>query len=286
MFETPLTTESPRKQEVFQERLECLQKLKQACGHFDDLRDPEIFFPLHCQRNQITAFNEREVTDTIMLVPTGAGVMTEKGQDIATDHLFSCAGLLILGPTKNGLIHLTPSSNLPYRDVDFSEDKSINRRGSAQKILEALEVNEQPLEQTRMVILVNAGNTSKNAKFYYQDTDRATSDLVHIFLEAGVASVRVVELPLDNSLIFHSDDQPDTLEVFGNPASYSSTGELLIDAATVEHFSIGVDPNIPLPFQINRPSPEAILLEQERILDQKYPQRNSPDPMSYADLFE
>jgi len=234
-------------------RIEKIRELKKSSGDFDDIQDKEIFATPRTQRNSITELPRQE-DGRAVLVPTGAGVVVEKGQDIATDHLYACSGLLIFGGQKDLLAHLTPSSNLPYQNYEYPDGTvSSDRKDTAEKIISAFETNGSSLRDASVVLLGNARNTGKNSKFYYKDVELAWNDLERIFLEAGAKSVRKIELPLDNSLVYYTHESPGEIHVFGYPVHYSEKGELIVDKNSTEHIVIPLDPEQPLPFVLGRP---------------------------------
>ncbi len=260
MFETiPLSLIEKDPKEAFRQKLDRIQKLKQTAGESDELRDKDLFRYLSsgaARRGAITEIPpaQEKTTDQALMIPTDTGIVADKNQALATDHLFGCMAVFIKGQEKNLLAHLTPSSNLPYRNYQLSDtQESPDREATAQKIIASLD-DPTALETCQMLILANMGTAdSPHGKFFYQDMLAIQEDLVRIFSEAGAKDIRSVELPLDDTLLYYSPEDPETLHVFGKHASYDQDGKIVIDTQKTDRFAIELDPETPLPFHIERP---------------------------------
>lgn len=237
------------------ELLRRIHSLKeQSSQYLDEIRDEKLFYSANLRRGSIEAVRSAKEGQSI-LIPTGSGAIAGKDQSLTTDHLVGCMAVFISGPDKNMLAHLTPSSQLPYKNFTFDDGyESPDRAQTAEKIVQSFG-QDRSLTDCRVLIIGNIGDAdSKNSKFYYQDLQAIQSDLAKIFSEAGASSVKQVELPLDDTLVYYSPESPDEIHAFGKTATYDKKGSITIDAKSIQQYAIAINPEIPMPFIIHRPA--------------------------------
>lgn len=249
--------EKKDRKENIEERLKNIESLKEHLGEFEELRNTTLFYSPKLPRNEITK-TEAPKKEQAILVPTGSGAIVKKDQTIATDHLFGCMAVLILGTENNILAHLTPSDNLPYRSVDLPGHEADNRKFTANLIAHRIDPEHGSLHGCRILLFGNMRELSKNSKFYYKGVEKDWNDLERLFLEAGAESVKQIEMPLDDSLVYYSPEDPDSVHVFGQPVEYSQNTVRNKESTSIQKFSISTHPKDPLPFTISRPAQDEV----------------------------
>lgn len=188
-----------------------------------------------------------------VVVETDRGVIVEKDREIATERMWGCTTVFIIGPDVKALIHLTPSSKFPYRDFELPSGKMLPYTAdSVQKIITALISHGKPLDQYKLFILGNTGNPA--GKYSHVNQDTAWVHLQDEFVKAGVQQPKIVELPLDETLIYHSPERQEELFVMGNVMSYDQYGEQMRDKER-SGFWIPLDSDKPIDFGVQMRPP-------------------------------
>ncbi|GEM_PF-4717367 len=203
---------------------------------------PDYYGPWH--RGEVEDF--RSSQDKLVHVITDTGAIVRNDQEIVTDGMVGCTTLLIQGPNAKAIVHLTPSTRLPYQE---RADDTIA------KIVEALKAVGQPLSQYRLVILGNIG--TENGKFCYERLAKLWEDLRQKFIVAGIGEARVQELPLDETVVYHTPERPEAVFVMGRRTCYDEQGKYCEHPRQIDSYWVPLAGDQPFDFGLNLRPPQA-----------------------------
>lgn len=191
---------------------------------------------------------QKPLTDGIYSVETDSGVAFERWQDAATERMVGCTTVVIRGERSKAIIHLTPSSKLPYRGENLD--------ATTKKIAEAaLRADPQTLDTYDVVILSNIGNADKDSTYNYAQLEKDQQALQESLLRLGFDpyKMNVVQLPMENTTVVHTDDRPNELFVAGHPVSYNDRGGLDVHKTKIIDGWVPMDPRKEPSFDIEKP---------------------------------
>jgi hypothetical protein len=217
---------------------------------------PEILFRDSKGYSQEADF--QQISGSIVEAPQDAapikvkidcGVSAEFDREMATDKLWGCSCAFITDGKKKIMIHLTPGSNFPY--LDGRRNINSYAESSARKIAEAITNLQMSKEDTQVVLLGNLGELSEHAKHYYKRQQDSWEKMRAVLQTSGVQSVAIIEMPLDQTIVYHDPKKPDHLTIMGYHTQYNEGGQIQVEKNTAQSYWVPIDGS--RQFSIDRP---------------------------------
>lgn len=172
----------------------------------------------------------------LVLVQTGAGAVTNNTCEIMTSNLMGCLGIFIFGPNGKSLLHMTPKKELPYE---------INLSAVMKYIIESVLVIGRAFRKFLVVIFYNMYDNQKHAE------ELAKIEAVKKeFKKYGVKNIKIIELPLVQTLLYHSPNDPEHIFAIGRE-TYIFKGKVK-ERNKIEVFRIPIEPGEEVNFRIRR----------------------------------
>jgi len=174
-------------------------------------------------------------------VPTNCGVVANKNQEIMTTNVVGCAALYLKGTNSNIFVHLTPNSEkgLGYR---YWREKNRDElaQASADKVMASVP-EEEDKSSIQGIIVINVG--SETGGDYDYRKIRADADrYARLLEEAGIANVKVVEVPLASTSVYATPEKPGKLFVCGADTEIEPDGRLH-SKKIAKGFWVDIDPD-------------------------------------------
>ncbi len=163
-------------------------------------------------------------------VPTDTGVIVEAEREIGTDRMWGCATVIIRHPKGKLFAHLTPTNKLAYMDWDEKIDQS--NETTAKEMVRSLEEAGLSLRECRGTIIGNLGTSS--GKYERARLLKIWNHLGERLRAAGLAHWKTIEVPLDETLVFHTPDKPGKAFVMGHLAKIGEGGLFEVDHKEVD----------------------------------------------------
>lgn len=189
----------------------------------------------------------RESQHQLVRASTDTGVIVRNDQEMVTNKMVGCTTLFIQGPDAKVLVHITPSTRLPYHE---RADHTVA------KVMEALRALGHPLDQYRLVIFGNIG--TENGKFGYERLEKLWEELGQKFVEAGIGEARVQELPLDETVVYHTPERPDDVFVMGRRNCYDEKGNYCEYPRQIDSYWIPLKDDQPFDFGLRLRPPQVL----------------------------
>lgn len=184
-----------------------------------------------------------------IIVTTDAGVICESDREIATDKIVGCACVLVIGPQKKMMLHLTPHSGLPY--LENVRSGATYADSTAKRILQSMQESGMQPEECRVITLANLGQANEDEKNFHKRQNASLDALCNTLRAGGVASALSVELPMDRTAVYHSPERPDDIAVIGFSAHYDAQGSVQDDVNEIHGYWLPIDKKTE--FAIERP---------------------------------
>ncbi len=165
-----------------------------------------------------------------MVVRTDTGAIVSKERELLTERLSACVALLIRGPEFNYLVHMTPSSNLGYYYYRYNNPSELVEN-AVKKIFDELP-KEIPRENVSVTIIANKPNETDGP--YGRKRLTAAWDLLKNKIEdLGVKSVKIKELPTDETLLYISPLTPNIAYAIGNKVEMGKNDNHVFNSSKV-----------------------------------------------------
>lgn len=173
-----------------------------------------------------------------MVVMTDTGVIVSKERELLTERLSACVALLIQGPEFNYLVHMTPSSNLGYYYYRHNNPSELVEN-VVKKIFGKLP-EETSKENISVTIITNMPDETDGP--YGRKRLVAAWDLLKNKIKSiGVKSLKIKELPTDETLLYLSPLTPDTVYAIGNKIEVGEKGNYVFGSGEVVEETISLD---------------------------------------------
>ena len=173
-----------------------------------------------------------------MLVKTDTGAIVSKERELLTERLSACVALLIRGPEFNYLVHMTPSSSLGYYYYRYDNPSELVEN-VVKKIFDKLP-EETPKEDVAVTIIANMPDETDGP--YGRKRLTTTWNLLKSKIEVlGVKSVKIKELPTDETLLYVSPLTPDLAYAIGNRIETKESGDYVFSSGKVVEETISLD---------------------------------------------
>ncbi len=161
----------------------------------------------------------------VLDVATDSGVMVDGDAELMTKEVTGCLAAFLLeqyaeGRRRCGLVHLTPSSALPWGNYSREDDDGkwghVNREQTVEKIVDGMERAGVRRESTFVVLIGNRGSDPKAYYSGYSEPEqkKKREDLAELMRAQGF-SVTIAE-PLEGptSTVYWNPEHPESITAF------------------------------------------------------------------------
>ncbi len=195
-------------------------------------------------------------------VGTGNFRIVDAKVPVQSSGFYGCTALLIMGPNKTLLAHMTVSEQLPVhgyilnRGDAFTRDYVDERQ---QAMLQKAKEDGIDLENSRYLIIAEPGNEERSQgdvpeKFSIEDTKAGLVKLVENLAKQGLTSGSVIESPVSIFSVRHEPDDKGTY-LTGLPNTYNERGRLeKVRPEAPETLFIGSDGVLPAGKEVHYPN--------------------------------
>ena len=200
------------------------------------------FYPNIPFRNIIYATGGGKIINCIgkfspIFVDVGTGAILNKSCEIMTNRLSGCLAVFIFGSQANALLHMNPKDNLPFERPYLDN--------TVRYIMESI----TPVGNPKSFNVVILGNMYGNDRYKKRWEDWKAVE--NEFRQHGVDKIKIVEMPLEHTTLYHSNLDPDNIFVIGSAAYIEKSGELRI-VNRIRVYRIPISHNKQVDFGISR----------------------------------
>ena len=168
------------------------------------------------------------------------GAVVGNNCEIFTYGLMNCVAIFIINGRGKALIHMTAKGSLAYQKLYLS--RSINY------VMESVKVLRGTREDFQVVIFGNMEGNFLHSKLWNE-----WGDIKDEFLKHHIKLIKIVELPLVETVIYHFPQQQEYIYILGTGTYLDSEGHIR-HKGKIDIYKIPVDPQIRVDFGIKRNS--------------------------------
>jgi hypothetical protein len=198
----------------------------------------------------------KTVGEAVTVVNTDTGMVFPKDRESVTEELYGCAGIFIDAPNCNEMVHMTPNGRLGYKYRNFSPEQQASMVAArVTKIISSLPP-ETPLDQCRGVIVVNLAEESfpDYNEYHYNKQYEMWERLKKMFEDLGLKNIKIVEVPMDKSALYHTPERPNEIMVMGARLGINPDGSFdKSKVTTIDEIWIPLDRKENSDYGIKRP---------------------------------
>ncbi len=193
-----------------------------VCAAMLDVKDgssiqfkDENFKPRDALEVKMTLADARgKDSDMPVKVGTGAGAAAEKDREMLTTGLWGCFAVFIEGRESNMLVHMTPSKGLGYEQEHLANSMEALQSQLA-------EIGEEPAD-IKVTVVSNTGIDEGARKTNIREREMVGS----AFKDIGVSSYTSYDVPMSNSAVYFSPENPDDLCIIGEGEKMNEEGRM------------------------------------------------------------
>jgi hypothetical protein len=204
-------------------------------GHNPETREQEQM-PSEIAKRLVEAYPQlprEEGAERTETVGTGRLRVVDAGEPIQSNGFYGCTALLIMGPNKTMLAHMTVSEKLPvhgYIPVNGTEFEREYVDQRQHDMLQKAKEEGVDFENSSYIIIAEPGNAHRRQvdtpeKFSIEDTKTGLDKLVENLAKQGLTTGSVVESPVSIFSVRHEPADGGTY-LTGLPNTYNERGRL------------------------------------------------------------
>ena len=173
-----------------------------------------------------------------VFVQTGSGAIVNNMCEVVTNDLRGCVAVFIFGPHGKALLHMIPKGKLPYEEPYLAQTASY--------VMESINIIGADFYDYTFIIM---GNMYGNDK--YKEVWGEWRAIKTEFTKYGIRKIKIVEMPLEQTTLYHSNIEPYYIFVIGK-ATYISKKGKLITTNKIHIYKIPISPDEEIDFGIKR----------------------------------